>query len=201
MKIAVMQPYFFPYMGYLELMSKVDLFVIFDDVQYIRRGWINRNRTKINSEWWYFTIPVVKSKQKDLINQIMVKHGWSQKHIKTFENVFGSKIKNCPLYEKYKSLDNNTKLLDILMESLHFVADCFKIKCKFELSSNFPSDLKKQERIIDICKKTHASEYWNLPGGRKLYDASIFEKNGISLNFIDECVSVDSCLTKIFTAI
>lgn len=201
MKIAVMQPYFFPYMGYIELMSKVDVFVVFDDVQYIRRGWINRNRILINNEWIYFTIPVNKAAQKDAINTITTLPGWTDKHLKTFEHVYGKKIKKTPLYEFYGRLKTKQKLLEILLESLQFVAGYYKIKCHFKLSSHMPSTLKRQDRILDICHILGAKEYWNLPGGKNLYDPAEFQKKGITLNFIDSLnISPESCLEKIFTA-
>jgi hypothetical protein len=92
MKLAIMQPYFFPYAGYFQLMKNVDLFVFLDDVQYIRRGWINRNKINKNTPT-YITVPINKAPQSAKINEISICHGWVDNHLKSFIHVYGNKIK------------------------------------------------------------------------------------------------------------
>ncbi len=86
-KIAVMQPYFFPYIGYFQLINSVDKFVILDDVNYIKKGWINRNYILVNSKPCLFTIPLVKPSQNKLINEteIAFESNWKKKFLKTIE--------------------------------------------------------------------------------------------------------------------
>ena len=87
MKIAVMQPYIFPYIGYFQLIREVDLFVSFDDVNFINKGWINRNRILVNGSPQYFTIPLEKSSQNKKINEIQLAldNKWKNKFLKTIE--------------------------------------------------------------------------------------------------------------------
>ena len=74
MKVGIMQPYFFPYIGYWQLMDVVDVYVVYDDVNYINRGWINRNKILINGQPEYFRLPLLGASQNKLINEINVNH-------------------------------------------------------------------------------------------------------------------------------
>jgi len=187
MKIAIMQPYFFPYGGYFQLMSNVDLFIYFDDVQFVRRSWITRN--KISSSHGdgqiYINVPVCKSDRFAKINEIIVFGGWVEKHLKTFEHVYGQSVKDHDFYNFYRTLGEEENLSMMLVRSLNWVSDYFGIGCKKILSSELGCDGRGQERIINLCKKVGAKEYWNLPGGVELYDKAIFMDNGLDLNFID----------------
>lgn len=193
MKIAIMQPYFFPYEGYFELIKKVDLFVFLDDVQYIRRGWINRNIIKVpNSK--FLTIPVQKANQNSLIKDIKIFGNWVPKHIKLFKNFFGSKVLNNKVFEYYTTLEGWAQLSPMVCDTVQWMCRHMEIECKFDFSHNYPSEKKGKDRIIELCKHFGASEYFNLPNGSKIYSLQDFKNNDIQLNFIDtskfECVSI-----------
>ena len=87
MRLAIMQPYFMPYIGYLQLMNAVDKFVLYDDVNYINKGWINRNRILVNGQAYLFTIPLKEASQNRLINEIYLSNDpkWKGKLLKTIE--------------------------------------------------------------------------------------------------------------------
>jgi hypothetical protein len=186
MKIAIQQPYFYPYIGYFELIKSVDKFVFFNDVQYIRRGWINRNKIYKES---YITIPVKKSIQKTKINQIKInyEHNWHHKHCRTLEAKYGKKCLNHPIYLFYKNIPKYIFLVDLLKSSIKNVCNFLKIETEFLDSEglNINENIVKENRIIEICKKLDASHYYNLPGGVKLYNKENFNKNNIDLKFID----------------
>jgi hypothetical protein len=184
MKISVMQPYFFPYLGYFKLINSVDAFVFFDDVQYIRRGWINRNRIRINEPLW-LTIPIKKCPRETIINKIEIDDSWSNETLLTFKTIYGKSVVDHPLFSYYSSLYNYKMLCPMLCDSIEWMSNFLNIKTNFFYSSNMPSEKKNQDRILDICKKLGATHYFNLPGGRDLYDEKIFEKEGIKLEFID----------------
>jgi hypothetical protein len=186
MRIAIQQPYFYPYIGYFNLIKSVDVFVFFNDVQYIRRGWINRNRI---SEDFYITVPVKKAPQETLINQIKInnEYNWHQSHCKSLETKYGKKCFTNPVYSFYKNIPKYEFLVDLLKESNKNVCEFLSIKTKFIDSEELGIDkkIKNKHRIIEICKKLGATNYCNLPGGASLYSKEYFEKNNITLEFLE----------------
>ena len=190
MKVACMQPYFLPYVGYWQLIKAVDKFVILDDVQYITRGWVNRNKIFVNGKENWITIPLKNANRNRMINEIEIcdKSLWLPK----FERSILYNFRKSPNFEEgyqiLKGILNFEKynLSDFLVRSIKLICESLEIKTKILMSSNFSSNkkLKGQEMIINICKQIDASEYVNLSGGLKLYDRKFFNYNKINLNFI-----------------
>ncbi|MFA0557976.1 MULTISPECIES: WbqC family protein [unclassified Vibrio] len=192
MKVAIMQPYFFPYFGYFELIKSVDKFVIYDDVNYIKKGWINRNRILISGEPKMFTMPLVNASQNRRINEILLSPQislWKTKFLKTIELNY----KRAPHFDETYALVS--KIIDYKAESLSEfitnsivnVAKHLDINSEFVISSSSynNSQLKGQDRIIDICKKECASVYINAVGGRELYTRDVFLNNNVELRFME----------------
>lgn len=190
MRLAIMQPYFMPYIGYLQLMNAVDKFVLYDDVNYINKGWINRNRILVNGQEYLFTIPLKEASQNKLINEIYLSNDpkWKGKLLKTIEQGY----KKAPFYltafevtEKIINFDAE-KLSDWIAAGFGVLADHLSIKTEIVPSSAIYQNthLKAQERILDICLQEKAQHYINPIGGMELYDKSVFEEKGIRLNFI-----------------
>jgi len=186
MKIAIQQPYFYPYLGYFQLIKSVDKFVFFNDVQYIRRGWINRNRI---SENFYLSVPIKKSSQKTLINKIEISYdnNWHYKHCKSLEVKYGKYCEKNPVYLFYKNIPKYKFLVDLLKNSIKNVCDVLEIKTEFVDSEiiDIDENIRNKDRIIEICSRLKAKDYYNLPGGKKLYNKEDFRKNNIKLKFID----------------
>ena len=190
MKLAIMQPYIFPYIGYFQLINAVDKFVIYDDVNFINRGWINRNRILVNGKDSLFTIPLKDASQNKLINEIEVNWdaAWKNKFLKTIEQSY----KKAPFYKE--GLDIIEKTLNIealnsssvIFNNLKVICEYLDIKTELVKSSAIyqNADLKAQERILDICLQEKANHYINPIGGLALYDKSFFEAKGLKLNFI-----------------
>lgn len=190
MRLAIMQPYFLPYIGYLQLMNAVDKFVLYDDVNYINKGWINRNRLLVNGQEYLFTIPLKDASQNKLINEIYLSDDpkWRGKLLKTFEQAY----KKAPFYstafavtEKIINLDAE-KVSDWIAGSFGILIDYLGIQTKIVPSSSIYENthLKGQERILNICQQVNANHYINPIGGTDLYDKSNFEQVGIQLNFL-----------------
>jgi hypothetical protein len=180
MKIAVMQPYFFPYIGYFELMAAVDVFVFLNDVQYIRQGWVNRNRIRSkNKPFQYLTVPVVSHPRDSLIKDIQVVSGWTKQHLKILDYTYG--VKSHPLRDYFSTLRNYESLREMLCDSLIWTARYLGIKCDFHYSDGISTNHKSQ-KIKDICQHFNANEYFNLNGGMSLYSNEDFSP--ISLNFM-----------------
>lgn len=190
MKLAIMQPYFFPYLGYWQLIHAVDRFVIFDDVNYINRGWINRNRILINGEPSYLTMPLHQASQNKLICDISIQPAisWCDKLVKSVDHTYRKApyfADVFPVIEKtirYQS-DN---LSDYLAYQLQTLSRFMGITTDFVATSRSyqNSHLSGQARILDICKREGAAVYINPEGGQGLYDRGTFRDAGIDLKFI-----------------
>jgi len=192
MKIAIMQPYIFPYIGYFQLINAVDKFVFYDDVNYIKKGWINRNRILVNSDANLFTVPVLKASQNKLINQIelCIDAKWFRQFYSTLEHNY----KNAPYYLETTDLikaifsQSCTTISDLAITSIKTISNHLSINTVFETSSELYSStkgLEKANRLIAICKLNNAATYINPAGGKELYHKPYFEQQGIELFFID----------------
>lgn len=187
MRLGAMQPYFMPYIGYFQLIKAVDKYVICDDVNYIKNGWINRNYILVNQEKWLFTIKLRKLSQNKLINEIEIEDDFKSwiKTIKVnyarapyFKDVF-------PIVERIVSYENRS-LSEFLLNSLKVILSYLKIETPLLISSQINKDcsLKGKDRVINVCKVLGADLYINAIGGQKLYDKTEFAFHGIDLKFI-----------------
>lgn len=188
--IAIMQPYFFPYLGYWQLMRSVDRFILLDDVNYINRGWINRNRILVNGAPIYITAPLSHASQNKRICDIALQPGtlWKRKLVKTIEIAYRRSAyfdEVFPLIEKL-IVHEEDNLANYLAHQLQSLSVFMRIGTEFVASSrDFENeDLRGQERIVDICKREGANAYVNAQGGQSLYDAEAFREAGVTLRFI-----------------
>jgi hypothetical protein len=190
LKVAIMQPYFLPYIGYFQLINAVDEFVLYDDVNYIKKGWINRNNLLVGGKASLFTIPLKEASQNKLINEIEISQegNWQNKLLKTVEQSY----KKAPYFDDFFPI--LTQIINYEEENIskyiHYsiVQICGHLEIATTIipsSSVFNNvELKAQNRIIDICKKKHATQYINPIGGTELYQKENFDKENIMLNFI-----------------
>lgn len=190
MKLAIMQPYIFPYIGYFQLIKAVDKFVIYDDVNFINRGWINRNRILVNGKDSLFTIPLKEASQNKLINEIEVNwdDAWKSKWLKTL----GQSYKKAPYFQQVRPIieqtlgQEKTIFSEIIVENLKLINAYLGITTEIIPSSAIYQniELKAQTRILDICLQEKANHYINPIGGIELYQKEVFEEKGMQLNFI-----------------
>jgi hypothetical protein len=189
-KLAIMQPYFFPYIGYWQLIHAVDRFVIYDDVNYIKGGWVNRNRILINGKPSYITAPLYQSSSHKRICDISLQPSqvWRKKIIKSVENAYRKSpwfTEAFPVVEKiiHHNVDN---LSDYLVYQLQVLTEFMGINTEFVLTSRCyeNNDLSGKERILDICKREGANYYINPQGGKALYDQSAFAQCRVDLKFL-----------------
>jgi len=191
MRIAVMQPYFLPYIGYWQLIRAVDTFVVLDDVNYINRGWINRNRISVRGEPCWMTLPLVGASQNKLISEIdlLPDDGWKSRLIKKVELSYQGEASFLPTKRLFEELMECAagNLSSFLAGSIQRICGLLGLATEIiPTSSIFPKgNLKGQHRILDICTTLGADEYLNPPGGRDLYDSGLFADSGITLMFLD----------------
>lgn len=166
-------------------MKEVDLFVLYDDVQYIRRGWVNRNRLLSNQGIpRYITIPVKKHHRNCPINRMEISGwDWHRNHIRAMTSYKGASKHS--IVEEIASIQPTESLVCLLERTLLIMSSFMGIEVRFLKSSQIGVKGIGQSRILDICENLGANEYWNLPGGRSLYDEEDFKKRGIDLNFIN----------------
>lgn len=190
MKLAIMQPYFFPYIGYWQLIQAVDRFVIYDDVNYIKGGWINRNRVLINGEPNFITVPLHHSSSYKHICDISLhaSPNWRDKLLKSIENTYR---KSSCFAEAFPVIENIIRheadsLSDYLAYQLQTLATFMGLKTEFVVTSrHYGNDsLAGQARILDICKREGATTYINPQNGLALYDREDFSQQGVNLKFL-----------------
>lgn len=188
--IGIMQPYVFPYIGYFQLINTVDKFVVYDDVAFINKGWINRNNILMGGKATMFTIPLIGASQNRLIREIEIDNLaiWGKKILKTIEQSY----KKAPFYQEsfaiIESVFTSTpaNIAELALSSLKETCKYIKINTEIVKSSTIYNnqDLKAQNRILDICLQEKAVHYINPIGGMGIYDKQLFADNRILLNFI-----------------
>lgn len=190
MKVAIMQPYLFPYIGYFQLINSVDLFVICDEVSYIRYGWINRNRILLSDKEYTFTLSLQNSRKNKIIKELYIYNPESSKEklLSTLRHAYtkAPQFKTVfPILEEIILYKENN-LSKYIANSIKRIANELNIKTKIIFSGNIDNnkELKKQDRVIDMCEVLNATEYINPHGGISLYDKETFKNHNIDLFFL-----------------
>ncbi|MGO4998493.1 WbqC family protein [Oceanisphaera sp. W20_SRM_FM3] len=188
MKLAVMQPYLFPYIGYFQLIYATDLFMIYDDVAYIKQGYVNRNSILSANGATRLTIPVPGASSNKLISALefsvdveKVIKTISQSYSKApyFDDVF-------PMIRGALELKDRT-IATVCQKSYEEIFSYLGLEKQFKKTSELEYDrsASARDRLIALCHQFDADCYINAPGGRKLYAKQDFVEKGIDLKFID----------------
>lgn len=191
MKLALMQPYLFPYIGYFQLLSQVERFVFYDDVNFIKNGWINRNRLSLNGAPQYFTVPLSNASPFQKIRDVAITpaSGWRRKLGESIRHAYS----RAPHFATVSALvqrvfDTDTlRIGELAKTSVRQVADYLDLATEF-IDSSAPygnADLHGMQRVLDICRIEHATDYYNVPGGRALYESAAFAERGVRLHFVE----------------
>jgi WbqC-like protein family len=192
-KLGIMQPYLFPYIGYFQLLNAVDRFVVYDDVAFIKQGWVNRNRILINDHPAYFTVPVKHASSFSLIRDTLVdddrQHArWVEKTLTTFSNAYRRAPEFARVFPVVEAVftRHTNRVADLAVASLKAVAELLDIRVEWvESSAQYGNThFKGEDRVLAICRAESATEYINAAGGRELYARDRFEAAGLCLRFI-----------------
>ena len=197
MKLGIMQPYFMSYIGYFQLMKAVDKYVVYDDVNYIKGGWANRNHILINGEKEMFTVTLQKASPNKLFNEIVIGDDF-KKLMKTLQMNYSRAInfdQTMVLMERIISFPNK-QLAVFIANSFREILSYLSVETEILMSSEIPKDnsLRGKDKIIQICEILGADTYYNAVGGKNLYDQEEFREHGITLNFVDSLPQVYSQL-------
>src|SRR5438132_1509 len=189
MKVAIMQPYFLPYIGYFQLIGSVDLFIIYDNIKYTKKGWINRNRFLRNGADVVFTVPLRKdSDSLDIKDRVVAGDFDRSKLVSQLREAY----RRAPhFHEAFPVVEKSVMSpLENLFEYVHgsVVEVCryLDIGTRIVASSSIAIDpvLKGADRVLALCKAVGASGYVNAIGGQKLYSQKEFEAQGVELKFL-----------------
>lgn len=181
-----------PYFSYYKLITLVDKFVILDDVNFKKKGWINRNQILIKDNAYLFTLPIDGASQNKKINELNFSYdkNWQINFLKTIRHNY---IRAPYFKEIYFLLEeiisyNDLNASSFITNSILQVCRYLDIKTEIITSSkNFHNqELIGQSRIIDICKKCGGGEYYNLIGGKCLYNSAFFKNHNITVKFLKE---------------
>jgi hypothetical protein len=188
MTLAVMQPYLFPYLGYFQLVQAADTFVFYDDVNFIKNGWVNRNRILMNGAANYLTLQLRDASPFKKINEIRFTDN-RPKLMKTIDQAY----RKAPCFEAVRPVVEATltmdtdRLSELAARSVQEISAYLGSSTAFQVSSvdhasTFGMD--RTERILALCRSNSATHYVNAPGGRALYDKEVFGLAGVELSFL-----------------
>ncbi len=188
-----MQPYFYPYLGYISLIKNVDLFILLDTVQFIRHGWIERNRIlKPTNGWQYIRVALQKHHRETLIKDIIINNNdnWKKKIIAQLFHYNKSAPYFTQVIESLNKVFINTydKITFLNKTALMAVCNYLNIKTPIAIFSDMNIDIEpvnsSDEWALNICKALkNVNEYWNPPGGKLFFNQKKYENNGITLKF------------------
>lgn len=191
MKLAIMQPYFLPYIGYFQLMDAVDTFVVYDNIEFTKKGWINRNRILVNGKDEYITLPLKKDSDYLHVCQRFLADSWESDKKKMI-NKLREAYRKAPRFDHIMPLMEacinypGSNLFDLIYNSILLVRQALGIETNIIKSSELQIDhqLKSAAKVLAICKELNATEYINSIGGYDLYSGEIFESHHIRLQFL-----------------
>lgn len=192
MTLAIMQPYIFPYIGYFQMIKAVDKFVFYDDVNFIKQGWINRNNVLISSAANRFTVPLESPSSfaniKDTLISSKLYDSWRSKFLQTLSQNYKKSPHFVPIFELINNVLSQkvTNIGELAILSVVKVAEMLEINTEFRISSKDydNKELHRVNRIVNICEIEQATTYINAIGGQELYDKNEFASHSIDLKFI-----------------
>ncbi|MGI9127686.1 MAG: WbqC family protein [Roseomonas sp.] len=189
MRLGIMQPYFLPFIGYFQLIAEVDHFIIYDNIKYTKKGWINRNRMLLNGTDTLFSLPLKKASDSLDVGQREISPDFDRTKLL---NQFKGAYQKAPYFEQTFALLNSIihyaekNLFRYIHHSITVICRYLDIGTKIHVSSciGIDHELKSADRVIALCKAMNAKIYINPIGGTKLYDRRDFSMHGIDLRFI-----------------
>ncbi|MCC5450490.1 WbqC family protein [Rheinheimera sp. UJ51] len=189
-KIAILQSNYIPWKGYFDIISEVDEFILYDDMQYTRRDWRNRNKIKTPAGLQWLTVPVqVKGKYEQKIKDTLIdKTDWEKDHLKAFYQNY----KRAPFFDEIYNLLESiyvhkdlTHLSNLNRDLIQIICNYLNIKTKISSSTDYNLVEGKTERLLSLCQQAGASDYISGPAAREYFDEMIFKEAGVGLHWFD----------------
>ena len=191
MNIAIMQPYYLPYIGYWQLLSAVDLFVVYDDIKYTKKGWINRNRYLSNGKSAKFSIPIEKDSDYLFVSERKISNVFLKEKQKILRKIDAT-YKKAPLFDDVFPLIASCfnfpdiNLFNFIYNSIEAIKEYLEIDTNIKISSSIGdfTTFKGEYKVVKICQSLNAEKYINPIGGLDIYDINFFRKHGIEIKFL-----------------
>ena len=189
-KVAISQSNYIPWRGYFDLIQSVDEFILYDDMQYTRRDWRNRNKIKTSHGLKWLTVPVrVKGKFNQKIRDTLIDgHEWQQNHFKTIQQSY----KNARYFDELLALlsplyceTTYSSLSDLNFKFLTSVCQYLNIDTRITHSMNYELVEGRTERLLSLCQQSGASEYLSGPAAKNYMDTALFSANNIAVTWFD----------------
>jgi hypothetical protein len=188
--VTIHQPDFMPWLGFFDRWAKSDLYVVLDDVQFLRRGWHHRDKIKTPQGPAWLTVPVKnKGRYEQQIREVEIDNdsNWRRKHLSTIQNAYSKAPKFDRLFPKIEAvyLKNHKKLVDFNLDILLVLAAEFGIKTPFAPASDFQAKGQKSERLVNLVKLNKGSRYLTGKGARSYLDEDLFAAEGLEVIWQD----------------
>ncbi|KGD61201.1 hypothetical protein T9A_01650 [Alcanivorax jadensis T9] len=188
MVLAVMQPYLFPYIGYFQLIFAADIFLVYDDVSFIKQGYINRNTILTEKGVKRFTVPVPGASSNKMICDLDF-----SRDVRKIKEMVRQSYSKAPYFDQVFPLIcsileyRERSIADLCIYSYQLIFDYLGIGKEMIKTSDIDYDrsVSARDKLISFCRTFSADSYINVPGGRALYSRSDFSERGISLKFIE----------------
>ena len=190
MRIAIIQSNYIPWIGYFELIRNVDKFILYEDVQYTKNDWRNRNYLRENEKINWLSIPIKHQSLKQKFNEVLVSDNiWTKKHFNTIHHTF-SKEKNFRKYDEellslYKQSASEIYLYKINRIFLNWVLFKLNITTEIQYIEKLENNFGPNEKLINILNEYHNPTYVSGPAAKSYIDEEIFHKNNIEIEYID----------------
>ncbi len=189
MRVAIMQPYFFPYIGYFQLIGAVDLFIVYDNIKYTKKGWINRNRMLQAGKDVMFSLPLrADSDSLDVRERVLASDFNRDKLLNQLRGGYGGAPHFREVFPLIEAAVRHpaVNLFEYLHHSLAVTCAHLGLTTPIRVSSSVPIDhgLKNQHKVIALCRAVGATTYVNAIGGIALYEQEAFREQGLALRFI-----------------
>ncbi len=191
--VAIMQPYFFPYIGYFQLINAVDEFIIYDNIKYTKKGWINRNRVLNHGSDVVFSLPLKKASDAlDIRERELAAEFNGHKLLNQLRGLYRKAPQYEPVMELVQSvlMESDRNLFRFLRNSVEKTCRFLGISTPLITSSTLDIDhsLQSQDKVIALCQSVESTTYINPIGGVELYSRSEFSRSGIKLAFLRSAV-------------
>ena len=191
-KVAVLQSNYIPWKGYFDVIGMVDEFIFYDEMQYTKNDWRNRNKIKTEQGLKWLTIPVENSQRltvgQKISETLIFDKRWNRKHWETIKNAY----RRAPFFNKYKDVfeylylgKDEDRLVDVNYKFIYAICNLLDIKTKISFDKDYGLIDGKTERIVNLVQKANGTEYLSGPAAKDYIQESLFEDAGIKLTWMD----------------
>lgn len=191
-KLFIIQTNYIPWKGYFDALNIADEIILYDDMQYTKNDWRNRNKIKTTQGLQWITIPIdVKGKSHQKIREAVVSErylDWRENHLKTLQINYSKAAHFKAFFKEFEDLYKNDKEVNLSKINYSFIKlinSILEIKTPIRWSSEFELKGDKTEKLVNLCLETNSTDYYTGPSAQNYLDETVFEKKGIKVRYLD----------------